>query len=58
MRAYVMRSVLPGCWLPAGVPVRLQFDGVVVQRFGAQGSARSIYVADPDGFVVELRSYS
>ncbi|MFR9778561.1 VOC family protein [Micromonospora sp. MS34] len=28
-----------------------------VQRFGAQGSATSIYVRDPDGNTVELRWY-
>jgi catechol 2,3-dioxygenase-like lactoylglutathione lyase family enzyme len=27
-------------------------------RFGAQGNATSVYVRDPDGLVVELRSYS
>lgn len=26
-------------------------------RFGAQGNASSVYVRDPDGLVVELRSY-
>jgi catechol 2,3-dioxygenase-like lactoylglutathione lyase family enzyme len=28
-----------------------------VQRFGARGMATSIYVRDPDGLVVELRTY-
>lgn len=27
------------------------------QRFGAQGMAESIYVRDPDGLLVEFRSY-
>lgn len=27
-------------------------------RFGAQGLARSLYVRDPDGTVVELRTYA
>jgi catechol 2,3-dioxygenase-like lactoylglutathione lyase family enzyme len=27
------------------------------QRFGARGMATSVYVKDPDGFVVELRAY-
>ena len=26
-------------------------------RFGARGMATSVYVADPDGYVVELRAY-
>lgn len=33
-------------------------DGPVDGLFGAQGFARSLYVRDPDGTVVELRSYS
>jgi catechol 2,3-dioxygenase-like lactoylglutathione lyase family enzyme len=32
--------------------------GPVDGLFGAQGFARSLYVRDPDGTVVELRSYS
>ncbi|MFG2397377.1 VOC family protein [Streptomyces lydicus] len=28
-----------------------------VERYGARGGAQSIYVADPDGFTVELRWY-
>ncbi len=32
--------------------------GPVDGLFGAQGYARSLYVRDPDGTVVELRSYS
>lgn len=32
-------------------------DGPVDGLFGAQGYASSIYVRDPDGNVVELRSY-
>lgn len=28
-----------------------------VQRFGARGDGRSVYVRDPDGNIVELRSY-
>ena len=33
-------------------------DGPVDGLFGAQGYARSLYVRDPDGTVVELRSYA
>lgn len=33
-------------------------DGPVDGLFGAQGLATSLYVHDPDGNVVELRSYS
>ena len=33
-------------------------DGPIDGLFGAQGFARSLYVRDPDGTVVELRSYS
>ncbi len=32
-------------------------DGPVDGLFGAQGYARSLYVRDPDGTVVELRTY-
>lgn len=32
-------------------------DGPTEPRFGARGFARSLYVRDPDGNVVELRSY-
>lgn len=32
-------------------------DGPVDGLFGARGYARSLYVRDPDGTVVELRSY-
>jgi catechol 2,3-dioxygenase-like lactoylglutathione lyase family enzyme len=32
-------------------------DGPIEGLFGAQGYARSLYVRDPDGTVVELRSY-
>ncbi|MBM3660371.1 MAG: VOC family virulence protein [Actinobacteria bacterium] len=32
-------------------------DGPVDGLFGAQGHARSLYVRDPDGTVVELRTY-
>lgn len=31
----------------AGIEAEPQFDGVVVQRFGAQGNASSIYIRDP-----------
>jgi catechol 2,3-dioxygenase-like lactoylglutathione lyase family enzyme len=41
----------------AGVEAEQQFDGVVVRRFGAQGTANSIYLRDPDNNVVELRTY-
>lgn len=41
----------------AGVEAEQQFDGVVVRRFGAQGTADSIYLRDPDNNVVELRTY-
>lgn len=30
----------------------------VVTRWGARGDARSIYISDPDGNTVELRSYA
>jgi catechol 2,3-dioxygenase-like lactoylglutathione lyase family enzyme len=33
-------------------------DGPIDGLFGAQGYARSVYVRDPDGTVVELRSYA
>ena len=33
-------------------------DGPIDGLFGAQGYARSLYVRDPDGTVVELRSYA
>ena len=33
-------------------------DGPAAGLFGAQGYARSLYVRDPDGTVVELRSYA
>eukprot|EP00877_Chromochloris_zofingiensis_P002852 jgi/Chrzof1/12568/UNPLg00521.t1 len=41
-----------------GVPAEKQFDGFIVTRFGAQGTAMSIYVRDPDDNVVELRTYA
>jgi hypothetical protein len=31
----------------AGIEAEQQFDGVVVERFGAQGTASSIYIRDP-----------
>ena len=36
-----------------------QFDVIEgpVERWGARGMARSTYVRDPDGHVVELRTY-
>ena len=33
-------------------------DGPIDGLFGARGYARSLYVRDPDGFVVELRTYA
>jgi catechol 2,3-dioxygenase-like lactoylglutathione lyase family enzyme len=33
-------------------------DGPVDKLFGAQGTATSLYVRDPDGNTVELRSYA
>ena len=52
---------------PAGAPdldalaasgeVEVVGTGPVDGLFGAQGFARSLYVRDPDGTVVELRSY-
>lgn len=42
----------------AGIEAEPQFDGVVVKRFGAQGNADSIYIRDPDSYVVELRAYA
>ena len=33
-------------------------DGPIDALFGAQGYARSLYVRDPDGNTVELRSYT
>lgn len=41
-----------------GIQAEPQFDGVVVKRFGAQGDAHSIYICDPDSYVVELRTYA
>lgn len=37
----------------AGVPIAERMDN----NFGARGLARSIYVRDPDGNTVELRTY-
>lgn len=36
---------------------RLEPIGAPTRRFGAQGEGTSLYVTDPDGNVVELRSY-
>lgn len=41
----------------AGAPPRPQFDGTVVQRFGARGGAKSVYIETPEGVTLELRSY-
>lgn len=41
----------------AGVEAEQQFDGVVVRRFGAQGTANSMYLRDLDNNIVELRTY-
>lgn len=40
-----------------GVVAEEQFDGQIVNRFGAQGTAKSVYIQDPDGNTVELRTY-
>ena len=44
--------------LAASGDVEVVGTGPVDGLFGAQGLARSLYVRDPDGTVVELRSYS
>ncbi len=44
--------------LAASGDVDVVGTGPVDGLFGAQGFARSLYVRDPDGTVVELRSYS
>jgi catechol 2,3-dioxygenase-like lactoylglutathione lyase family enzyme len=36
---------------------RFQVVDGPVPRFGARGMATSVYVTDPDGYVVELRAY-
>lgn len=41
----------------AGVPPLKQFDGYVVSRFGARGTAKSVYVRTPEGATLELRTY-
>jgi len=43
--------------LAASGELELVGDGPIDGLFGAQGFARSLYVRDPDGTVVELRSY-
>jgi catechol 2,3-dioxygenase-like lactoylglutathione lyase family enzyme len=43
-------------WAESG-ELDLVSDTDPVERFGAQGQGRSIYVKDPDGTTVELRTY-
>lgn len=41
----------------AGVKVDKQADGIIVQRWGALGRSKSIYIRDPDSNIIEVKTY-
>lgn len=41
----------------SGVKVEKQVDGTIVQRWGAVGRSRSIYIRDPDSNIIEVKTY-
>lgn len=41
----------------AGVKVDKQVDGIIVQRWGALGRSKSIYIRDPDSNIIEVKTY-